>query len=253
MKAHYDLQRDGHRLAPGELLVDYDGGREVLSYAGPRRVPKGQPKPVAQCNRDESKCDSKFCEGALPIDLTGSANDLPEANKLSPNIKLSCDEWPPGKLSFRRAIVGVSLTCGTKASAIQGGGFSGRACVPNEQNSAQGAALNALRARCDLQAGDPYVVGIEGGCKDVPLPKDWVQDPLKKREVDHKKREETVQTTAIEGTSSEFASPLADGSFMFVAVSLDELQQGKYELTVIFNGTVDLLSVVDYTGEEFVS
>ena len=40
---------------------------------------------------------------------------------------------------------------------------------------------------------------------------------------------------------------------MFVAVSLDELQQGKYELTVIFNGTVDLLSVVDYTGEEFVS
>ena len=62
-----------------------------------------------------------------------------------------------------------------------------------------------------------------------------------------------MQTTAIEGTSSEFASPLADGSLTFVAVSLDELQRGKYELTVTFNGTVELLSVVDYTGEEFVS
>ena len=40
---------------------------------------------------------------------------------------------------------------------------------------------------------------------------------------------------------------------MFVAVSLDELQREKYELSVTVNGTVDILSVVDYTGEESVS
>jgi hypothetical protein len=58
-------------------------------------------------------------------------------------------------------------------------------------------------------------------------------------------------TRGANEADSMLKDPLGDGSFTFVALRLDELKQGQYEIYVRFNGTASRLSVVDNSGEEY--
>lgn len=104
---------------------------------------------------------------------------------------------------------------------------------------------------CGLKRGDDYMVRIEGGCTNVRIPKDWayykkVPKPKKKPS----KRQVQIGISTINGTESELTDPFGDGSFTYIALSLGELEQGRYNITVIFNGTASEVSVLDDGGEE---
>ena len=126
-----------------------------------------------------------------------------------------------------------------------------RVCVPVKQNSkTQGKMISRLIASCGLQRGDKFAIRIEGGCKDVPAPVDWILEPPTKRTIELTERETVTEPSNIGDADSTLNDPLGDGSLTFVALGLDELKQGRYEMSVSFNGSVEELSIVDYTGEE---
>jgi hypothetical protein len=75
-------------------------------------------------------------------------------------------------------------------------------------------------------------------------------NPSPRTAIELNKREIVTEHTSIEDVGSALNDPLGDGSLTFVALGLDELKQGRYEMSVSSNGTAEELSVVDYTGEE---
>ncbi|KAF1977883.1 hypothetical protein BU23DRAFT_452038, partial [Bimuria novae-zelandiae CBS 107.79] len=133
-----------------------------------------------------------------------------------------------------------------------GGAFATRICVPEEQNSKfQGKELNSLRSRCNLQRGDKFVIRIDGGCKDVPAPVDWYLDPPEKRQLDFSTRAIATEKVDINGTDPSWKDLQGNGTDTFLALGLDQLLQGRYEVSVMFDGTVTRLSVADNSGEEY--
>jgi len=138
------------------------------------------------------------------------------------------------------------------ASTLQGGAGVHRGCVPGRQNQHQVGILSTFFQDCSqLGEGDPFVVRIEGGCAGVPPPPaEWIYDPVTERDLGHSKRQTTNEPISITDTSSELENVHTDDSSKFVALRLDELQQGQYSISVAFNGTADRLTVVDYHGRE---
>jgi hypothetical protein len=146
----------------------------------------------------------------------------------------------------------VFLTYISKASTYEGGTWATLVCVPREQNSRyQGKQMSRFYKNCGLKRGDKFVVRIEGGCSNVKPPVDWYLDPPTRRDLAYTKREVITGPVGINETDSTLRDPQGDGSFTFMALGLDELNQGRYELSVEFSGTADRISVIDNSGEEY--
>jgi hypothetical protein len=138
---------------------------------------------------------------------------------------MECDEYPPAVLND-----------GTYGQT--------RMCIEGYQNSGtQGPMLSRLVSQCGLAKDDQVKVRIEGGCKGFNFSKKKREDHLQ----EFQRREEIVMS----GSNATLRDPMGDGSLTYVALTMEELDDGHYDMTVSFDGAVHNVTVMDKYGEVY--
>jgi hypothetical protein len=139
--------------------------------------------------------------------------------------------------------------------AFEGGGLATRVCVPSEQNGKQqGSRLWSMTKRCGLKRGERFLIKIEGGCNSISEPSTYTTDDSPDNDANiagTKKRDVATVPMAISGSDVTLWDPAGGRSFTFVAVDLDYLEMGDYDLEVTFNGTAERIAVIDDGGAEY--
>lgn len=108
--------------------------------------------------------------------------------------------------------------------------------------------------RCGIKRGDKFLIRIEGGCNSISEPRTYAADESLvdgAKIADTKKRDVATVPVAISGSDATLWDPAGDRSFTFVAVDLDYLQMGDYDLEVSFKGTAERIAVIDNGGAEY--
>jgi hypothetical protein len=141
---------------------------------------------------------------------------------------LECDEYPP-------------------AMTAEGGGFATEVCVPAWQNSkTQGPILGIFARRCNLKAGDKFLLRLEGGCDRFRFPARRDVEPTFNMLARRSSNE------SISGSNGTLADPNGDGSLTYVATHLGQLKAGNYEFDLDLSGaTVVQVEVVNQYGDSY--
>jgi hypothetical protein len=100
---------------------------------------------------------------------------------------------------------------------------------------------------CNVQKGEKVLYRVDGGCPSTIIKRE--ENQVHESPALYSRADSTIIT--ISGANATLRDPNGDGSLTYVTIDLGTLQDGKYDMSVNLDKTVDNVTVLDSDGNDY--